>query len=206
MMESFKKLEAIATSLQIANIDTDQIIPARFLKTPRSTNHGDFLFHDIRRKSDGELDPKFVLNTPENSRTQILVTDTNFGCGSSRESAVYALFDAGIRCVIAPSFGDIFYNNSVKNGLLPIELSRRKIEDIWQTLKTANTVKIEVDLENQTIHLPNGTNYTFEIDAFRKQTLIEGLDDIDLTLKYSQLIRDHEKNNATKRPWTATID
>ncbi|MBT4355195.1 MAG: 3-isopropylmalate dehydratase small subunit, partial [Rhodospirillaceae bacterium] len=94
----------------------------------------------------------------------------------------------------------------IKNGLLPIELDRRKIEDIWQTLKTANTVKIEVDLENQTIHLPNGTNYTVEIDAFRKQTLIEGLDDIDLTLKYSQLIRDHEKNNATKRPWTATID
>ena len=205
MMEAFKKLESTAASLQVANIDTDQIIPARFLKTPRSTNHGEFLFHDIRRNPNGELDPNFILNTPENKSTQILVADTNFGCGSSRESAVYALFDAGIRCVIAPSFGDIFYNNSIKNGLLPIELDRNKIEDIWQILKTANNTRIEVNLENQTIHLPNGKNFDFHIDPFRKQTLIEGLDDIDLTLKYNQLIKDHETNNAAERPWIATI-
>ena len=205
MMEPFKKLESTAASLQVANIDTDQIIPARFLKTPRSTNHGEFLFHDIRRNPNGELDPKFILNTPENKGTQILVADTNFGCGSSRESAVYALFDAGIRCVIAPSFGDIFYNNSIKNGLLPVELDRNKIEDIWQILKTANNTRIEIDLENQTIHLPNGGNFDFHIDTFRKQTLIEGLDDIDLTLKYNQLIKDHETNNAAERPWIATI-
>ena len=204
-MEAFKKLESTAASLQVANIDTDQIIPARFLKTPRSTNHGEFLFHDIRRNPNGELDANFILNTPENKGTQILVADTNFGCGSSRESAVYALFDAGIRCVIAPSFGDIFYNNSIKNGLLPIELDRNKIEDIWQILKTANNTRIEIDLENQTIHLPNGENFDFHIDPFRKQTLIEGLDDIDLTLKYNQLIIDHETNNASERPWIATI-
>ena len=205
MMEAFKKLDSTAASLQVANIDTDQIIPARFLKTPRSTNHGAFLFHDIRRNASGELDPNVILNTPENKQTQILVADTNFGCGSSRESAVYALFDAGIRCVIAPSFGDIFYNNSIKNGLLPIELDRNEIEDIWQILKTANNTRIEVDLKNQTIHLPNGKNVNFQIDPFRKQTLIEGLDDIDLTLKYRQLIEDHETSNAVERPWTATI-
>ena len=204
-MEAFKKLDSTAASLQVANIDTDQIIPARFLKTPRSTNHGEFLFHDIRRNPNGELDSNFILNTPENKGTQILVADTNFGCGSSRESAVYALFDAGIRCVIAPSFGDIFYNNSIKNGLLPIELDRNKIEDIWQILKTANNTRIEIDLENQTIHLPNGENFDFHIDPFRKQTLIEGLDDIDLTLKYNQLIEDNETNNAAERPWIATI-
>ena len=164
MMEAFKKLDSTAASLQVANIDTDQIIPARFLKTPRSTNHGEFLFYDIRRNASGDLDPNFILNTPENRGTQILVADTNFGCGSSRESAVYALFDAGIRCVIAPSFGDIFYNNSIKNGLLPIELDRNEIEDIWQILKTANNTRIEVDLENQTIHLPNGKNFDFQID------------------------------------------
>ena len=201
MMEAFKKLESTAASLQVANIDTDQIIPARFLKTPRSTNHGEFLFHDIRRNPNGELDANFILNTPENKGTQILVADTNFGCGSSRESAVYALFDAGIRCVIAPSFGDIFYNNSIKNGLLPIELDRNKIEDIWQILKTANNTRIEIDLENQTIHLPNGENFDFHIDPFRKQTLIEGLDDIDLTLKYNQLIKDHETNNAAEEEY-----
>ena len=204
-MEAFKKLESTAASLQVANIDTDQIIPARFLKTPRSTNHGEFLFHDIRRNPNGELDANFILNTPENKGTQILVADTNFGCGSSRESAVYALFDAGIRCVIAPSFGDIFYNNSIKNGLLPIELDRNKIEDIWQILKTANNTRIEVDLKNQTMHLPNGKNINFQIDPFRKQTLIEGLDDIDLTLTYRQLIEDHETSNAVERPWIATI-
>ena len=205
MMEAFKKLDSTAASLQVANIDTDQIIPARFLKTPRSTDHGEFLFHDMRRNPNGDLDPNFILNTPENKGTQILVADTNFGCGSSRESAVYALFDAGIRCVIAPSFGDIFYNNSIKNGLLPIELDRNEIEDIWQILKTANNTRIEVDLENQTIHLPNGKNFDFQIDPFRKQTLIEGLDDIDLTLKYRQLIEDHETNNAAEHPWIATI-
>ena len=204
-MEAFKKLESTAASLQVANMDTDQIIPARFLKTPRRTNHGEFLFHDIRRNPNGELDANFILNTPENKGTQILVADTNFGCGSSRESAVYALFDAGIRCVIAPSFAGIFYNNSIKDGLLPIELDRNKIEDIWQILKTANNTRIEIDLENQTIHLPNGENFDFHIDPFRKQTLIEGLDDIDLTLKYRQLIEDHETSNAVERPWIATI-
>ena len=204
-MEVFKKLEGTAASLQIANIDTDQIIPARFLKTPRSVNHGEFLFHDMRRNSDGGLDPNFILNDPNNKNTQILITDTNFGCGSSRESAVYALFDGGIKCVIAPSFGDIFYNNSTKNGLLPIVLERSKIEQIWHTLKTANNTNIEVSLEDQTIHLPNGTTFEFEIDPFRKQSLLEGLDDIDLTLKYNELIKNHENAQSMERPWIVPI-
>jgi 3-isopropylmalate/(R)-2-methylmalate dehydratase small subunit len=204
-MEVFKKLDAMAASLQIANIDTDQIIPARFLKTPRSVNHGEFLFHDMRRNSDGELDPNFILNDPNNKNTQILVTDANFGCGSSRESAVYALFDGGIKCVIAPSFGDIFYNNSTKNGLLPIILERSKIEQIWHTLKTANNTNIEVSLEDQTIHLPNGTTFEFEIDPFRKQSLLEGLDEIDLTLKYNELIKNHENAQSMERPWIVPI-
>jgi 3-isopropylmalate/(R)-2-methylmalate dehydratase small subunit len=204
-MEVFKKLDAMAASLQIANIDTDQIIPARFLKTPRSVNHGEFLFHDMRRNSDGGLDPNFILNDPNNKNTQILIADANFGCGSSRESAVYALFDGGIKCVIAPSFGDIFYNNSTKNGLLPIVLERSKIEQIWHTLKTANNTNIEVSLEDQTIHLPNGTTFEFEIDPFRKQSLLEGLDEIDLTLKYNELIKNHENAQSMERPWIVPI-
>jgi 3-isopropylmalate/(R)-2-methylmalate dehydratase small subunit len=204
-MEVFNKLEAMAASLQIANIDTDQIIPARFLKTPRSVNHGEFLFHDMRRNSDGELNPNFILNDPNNKNTQILIADANFGCGSSRESAVYALFDGGIKCVIAPSFGDIFYNNSTKNGLLPIVLERSKIEQIWHTLKTANNTNIEVSLEDQTIHLPNGTTFEFEIDPFRKQSLLEGLDEIDLTLKYNELIKNHENAQSMERPWIVPI-
>ena len=204
-MEAFKKLEAMAVSIQIANIDTDQIIPARFLKTPRSVNHGELLFHDMRRNSDGGLDPNFILNDPNNKDTQILVADANFGCGSSRESAVYALFDGGIKCVIAPSFGDIFYNNSTKNGLLPIVLERSKIEKIWHTLKTANNTHIEVSLEDQTVHLPNGTTFEFEIDPFRKQSLLEGLDDIDLTLKYNELIKNHENAQSIERPWIVPI-
>ena len=123
-----------------------------------------------------------------------------FGCGSSRESAVYALHDAGIKCVIAPSFGDIFYTNSLKNGLLPIKLDRSIVQAIWKALASANSSEVEVDLENQTIHLPNGSTYDFEIDPFRKQCLLEGLDDIDLTLKYQESIEQHELSEETNYP------
>lgn len=204
-MEAFRKLDAVAAPLTVANVDTDQIIPARFLRTPRGTDHGQFLFHDLRRGPDGEPRPDFILNQPENSNAGILVADTNFGCGSSRESAVYALHDGGIRCVIAPSFGDIFYSNATKNGLLPVQLDREKIEAIWRTLKTANSTRIEVDLENQTVHLPDGTTHRFEIDPFKKQSLLEGLDDIDLTLRYSDAIEAHETAAADERPWISPI-
>ena len=205
-MEAFRKLAATAATIQIANIDTDQIIPARFLKTPRSTDHGQFLFHDMRRSKNGKLSEEFILNQREFKSSGILVADNNFGCGSSRESAVYALHDAGIKCVIAPSFGDIFYTNSLKNGLLPIKLDRSIVQAIWKALASANSSEVEVDLENQTIHLPNGSTYDFEIDPFRKQCLLEGLDDIDLTLKYQESIEQHEFSEETNYPWTRSID
>ena len=205
-MEAFRKLASTAAPIQVANIDTDQIIPARFLKTPRSTDHGQFLFHDMRRGKDGNLSEEFILNQKEFKSSGILVADNNFGCGSSRESAVYALHDAGIKCVIAPSFGDIFYTNSLKNGLLPIKLDRSIVQAIWKALASANSSEVEVDLENQTIHLPNGCTYDFEIDPFRKQCLLEGLDDIDLTLKYQESIEQHELNQETNYPWTRSID
>ncbi len=205
-MEAFRKLASIAAPIQVANIDTDQIIPARFLKTPRSTDHGQFLFHDMRRGKDGNLSEEFILNQKEFKTSGILVADNNFGCGSSRESAVYALHDAGIKCVIAPSFGDIFYTNSLKNGLLPIKLDRSIVQAIWKALASANSSEVEVDLEEQTIHLPNGSTYDFEIDPFRKQCLLEGLDDIDLTLKYQESIEQHELSEETNYPWTRSID
>ena len=205
-MEAFRKLTATAAPIQIANIDTDQIIPARFLKTPRSTDHGQFLFHDMRRGKDGNLSEDFILNQKEFKPSGILVADNNFGCGSSRESAVYALHDAGIKCVIAPSFGDIFYTNSLKNGLLPIKLDRSIVQAIWKALASANSSEVEVDLESQTIHLPDGSTYIFKIDPFRKQCLLEGLDDIDLTLKHQESIEQHELIEETNYPWTRSIN
>ena len=205
-MEAFRKLTATAAPIQIANIDTDQIIPARFLKTPRSTDHGQFLFHDMRRGRDGNLSEDFILNQKEFKASGILVADNNFGCGSSRESAVYALHDAGIKCVIAPSFGDIFYTNSLKNGLLPIKLDRSIVQAIWKALASANSSEVEVDLESQTIHLLDGSTYGFEIDPFRKQCLLEGLDDIDLTLKHQESIEQHELIEETNYPWTRSIN
>ena len=204
-MDKFKKVTGVAAPIPMVNVDTDKIIPKQFLKTIERTGLAEGLFHELRTDTDGKNTGEFILDREPYTASKIIVAGPNFGCGSSRESAVYALFDAGIRCVIAPSFGDIFYNNSIKNGLLPIELDRNEIEDIWQILKTANNTRIEVDLKNQTIHLPNGKNVNFQIDPFRKQTLIEGLDDIDLTLKYRQLIEDHETSNAVERPWIATI-
>lgn len=204
-MEAFRKLDGIAAPLAIENIDTDQIIPARFMRASRTTDHGQFLFHDLRRDPAGEPREDFVLNRAEFSGAGILVADTNFGCGSSREAAVYALSDAGIRCVIAPSFGDIFYSNATKNGLLPVILDREIIQSIWRTLETANSTRIEIDLEAQTIHLPNGLTHAFEIDPFKKRCLLEGLDDIGLTLQHAERIEAHERAALGPRPWIGTF-
>lgn len=204
-MEPFGKLDTNAAALAIENIDTDQIIPARFMRAPRSTDHGQFLFHDMRRGPDGELRPDFPLNSLELKGAGVLVTDTNFGCGSSREAAVYALHDAGIRCVIAPSFGDIFYSNATKNGLLPVVLDRAVVQSIWKVLETANSARVEIDLETQSVHLPNGATHRFEIDPFKKRCLLEGLDDIDLTLAHSDEIKRHEQAQNQSRPWAGTI-
>jgi 3-isopropylmalate/(R)-2-methylmalate dehydratase small subunit len=204
-MEPFRKLDAAAAALPVENIDTDQIIPARFMRAQRSTDHGQFLFHDMRRGPDGELRADFPLNQPDLARAGILIADTNFGCGSSREAAVYALSDAGIRCVIAPSFGDIFYSNATKNGLLPIVLDRETVRAVWRTLEVANSARIEVDLDAQTVHLPDGTTHRFDIDPFKKRCLLEGLDDIDLTLQHSEEILAREQAEAAVRPWAGTI-
>lgn len=204
-MEAFRKLDSAAATLAIENIDTDQIIPARFMRASRTTDHGQFLFHDMRRKPDGEADATFPLNQPDFADAGILVADTNFGCGSSREAAVYALYDAGIRCVIAPSFGDIFYSNATKNGLLPIVLDRETVQSIWRVLEVANSARIEVDLDAQTVHLPDGTTHGFEIDPFKKRCLLEGLDDIDLTLQHGEVIEAHERAAVAPRPWIGTI-
>lgn len=205
-MEPFGKLDTKAAALAVENIDTDQIIPARFMRAPRSTDHGQFLFHDMRRGSHGEPRADFPLNSPDLTAAGVLVADTNFGCGSSREAAVYALVDAGIRCVIAPSFGDIFYSNATKNGLLPVVLDTDVVRSIWKTLETANSARVEVDLEAQTVHLPDGVTHHFEIDPFKKKCLLEGLDDIDLTLGHAAAIERHEQAAAGAWPWSGTID
>lgn len=204
-MEAFRKLDGVAVSLAIENIDTDQIIPARFMRAPRTTDHGQFLFHDMRRAPDGAPRRDFQMNQPDFADAGVLVADTNFGCGSSREAAVYALYDAGIRCVIAPSFGDIFYSNATKNGLLPVVLDREIVRSIWRVLEVANSARIEVDLEAQTVHLPDGTTHGFEIDPFKKRCLFEGLDDIDLTLQHADVIEAHEHVANGSRPWGGTI-
>ena len=204
-MEAFRKLDTVAASLRVENIDTDQIIPARFMRAPRSTDHGQFLFHDMRRGADAAPRETFPLNQPDFASAGVLVADTNFGCGSSREAAVYALYDAGIRCVIAPSFGDIFYSNATKNGLLPVALDREIVQSIWRALEVANSARIEVDLDAQTVHLPDGTTHGFEIDPFKKRCLLEGLDDIDLTLQHVDTIDAHERAARGARPWIGTI-
>jgi 3-isopropylmalate/(R)-2-methylmalate dehydratase small subunit len=204
-MKPFRKIDSAAASLAVENIDTDQIIPARFMRASRSTDHGQFLFHDMRRGPEGEARDDFQLNQPDFAAAGVLVADTNFGCGSSREAAVYALYDAGIRCVIAPSFGDIFYSNATKNGLLPIVLDRAIVQTIWQVLEVANSTRVEIDLEAQTVHLPDGSTHGFEIDPFKKRCLLEGLDDIDLTLQHAEAIAVHERESVEPRPWVGTI-
>ena len=195
-MEPFRTLTAPAAPLGIANIDTDQIIPARFLRKPRSAGYGNFLFHDLRREA-----PGFVLDRPDFAGAAILVADANFGCGSSREGAVYALVDAGIRCVVAPSFGDIFAGNAARNGLLTVVLPPAKAAALRRQLEDRPGAAVSVDLPAQRIVLPDGTAEPFEIDPFRKEALIQGLDDVELTLRDLAAIEAFERDDAAARPW-----
>ena len=182
-MEPFRHLDAVAVPLPRPNIDTDQIIPGRFLSRPRSVDHAPFLFHDARRVPGGEEErPDFPLNRPEWRAARIVVGGRNFACGSSRESAVWALFDAGFRCAIAPSFGDIFRNNALKNGLLPVVLPVETVEAIIAQLEAQPGARIQVDLPNQTVTAPDGGVHRFEIDPFAKHCLLEGLDELGFTL------------------------
>ena len=187
-MEPFKTIKSIVTPLDKVNVDTDQIIPKQFLKLVKKTGFGQYLFYDWRFSTDGTPKEDFVLNNPKYHDSKILLTRDNFGCGSSREHAVWGLLEYGFVVVIAPSFADIFYNNCFKNGILPIKLDRKKIESLFKT-----NSEIEVNLENQIIIMPNET-ISFDIESHRKKTLLEGLDDIAITLQYEDKISQYEKS------------
>ena len=199
-MEKFDKLTGIAAPLDIINVDTDMIIPKQFLKTIQRSGLGKNLFDEMRYTPDGEEIADFVLNQAAYREAQILVAGDNFGCGSSREHAPWALLDFGIRCIIAPSFADIFYNNCFKNGILPIVLPQAEVDKLMDDAKRGANATISVDLENQTINGPDGGTISFEVDGFRKQCLMEGLDDIGLTLQKAQAINAYEET-LDSQPW-----
>jgi 3-isopropylmalate/(R)-2-methylmalate dehydratase small subunit len=200
-MEKFTKLTGVAAPLPMINIDTDKIIPARFLKTIKRTGLGPSLFEAIRFKADGSEDPDFVLNRPAYRKAQILVTGTNFGCGSSREHAVWALLDFGIRCVIAPEFADIFHNNAPKNGILCIKLAQNIVDELMKDADKGENARLTVDLEAQQITRPNGEMIPFKIDPFTRHCLLNGLDDIGLTLQKATEIKSFEDSQKSKTPW-----
>jgi 3-isopropylmalate/(R)-2-methylmalate dehydratase small subunit len=187
-MQRFTTLEAVAMPMTQPNIDTDQIIPARFLQKLRKDGFGQYLFHDLAENAD------FVLNRPAYREARILVAEQNFGCGSSRENAVWALHDRGFRVVIAPSFGDIFFNNCLKNGLLPVVLPQGVVAGLLASLPGQ---KLKVDLETQTVRLPGGTVHGFDIDPFAKHCLLNGIDELDYTLSLMQEIAAFERNYET---------
>jgi 3-isopropylmalate/(R)-2-methylmalate dehydratase small subunit len=192
-MEPFKKIKSIATPLDKVNVDTDQIIPKQFLKLVQKTGFGQYLFYDWRFENGEKPREDFVLNNPKYCDSKILLTRDNFGCGSSREHAAWALLDYGFRVVISSSFADIFYNNCFKNGILPIKLNSQSIEKLFK-----NPSELEVDLQNQTITTDSIT-IPFEIESHRKKTLLEGLDDIAVTLQYEDKITQYEKSKANSR-------
>ena len=199
-MEKFKKLSGIAAPLNMINVDTDMIIPKQFLKTIQRSGLGKNLFDEMRFTPDGVEIESFVLNQPAYRNAEILVAGDNFGCGSSREHAPWALLDFGIRCIIAPSFADIFYNNCFKNGILPIVLPQAEVDRLMDDAERGANAVVSIDLESQKITGPDGGEIAFEVDAFRKQCLMEGLDDIGLTLKKAASIDSYEADLETQ-PW-----
>ena len=200
-MQKFTTLTGIAAHLPMINVDTDMIIPKQYLKTIKRTGLGTGLFADLRYDEQGRPLPDFVLHKPPYTQAKILITGENFGCGSSREHAPWALLDFGIRCIIAPSFADIFYNNCFKNGLLPITLPQQEIDKLIDDASRGANAVITVDLAAQEIKGPDGGVIHFDIDPFRKRCLMEGLDDIDLTLEKAQAIDAFERSSRTARPW-----
>ena len=195
-MEPITRFEAVAVPIDRPNVDTDQITPARYLQKPRSAPFGDYLFRDLRFDADGAENPDFVLNRPAFRGAKIVVAEENFGCGSSREHAVWALYDYGVRAVIAPSFGDIFASNSAKNGLLTVVLPAGDVKVMIEALKGEPGLEIAVDLEAQTVSLPNGPALRFEIDPYRKHLLLNGLDELGFTLSQLARIEAFEKTYA----------
>ena len=200
-MDKFTTLTGVAAPLPITNIDTDMIIPKQFLKTIKRTGLGKSLFFEMRYGEDGNPNPDFVLNQPGWQKAQILVAGDNFGCGSSREHAPWALLDFGIRCVISTSFADIFYNNCFKNGILPIKLPQEDVDKLMDDARRGANATVTVDLEAQEIKGPDGGVIKFDIDPFRKHCLLNGLDDIGLTLEKQDAIAAYESKLAESRPW-----
>jgi len=197
-MEPFNRYEGVVVPLNRANVDTDQIVPKQFLKLTQRTGFGKYLFYDWRFFEDGTPKNEFVLNQPRYKDSKILLTRSNFGCGSSREHAVWALTDYGFRVLIAPSYADIFYNNCFKNGVLPITASDRQIDELFEDVTANYGYTLQVDLKNQTVTKPTGQTIQFMIDPFIKKCLLEGLDDISITLQHEQEIRSYE---AQLRPY-----
>ena len=200
-MEKFDKHRGVAAPLNMINIDTDKLIPKQFLKTIKRTGLGKHRFNEIRFNADGSENEDFVLNKPAYREASILVAGDNFGCGSSREHAPWALLDYGVKCVISTSFADIFFNNCFKNGILPIVVSKEELDQLMDDADNGANSILDIDLENQQIGRPNGETINFEIDEFRKHCLINGLDDIGLTMQKQSNIDDFEKKREAEKPW-----
>lgn len=200
-MDKFEKLTAIAAPMPLINIDTDMIIPKQFLKTIKRSGLGVSAFHEMRYDMEGNENPDFVLNKDQYRDANILVAGDNFGCGSSREHAPWALLDFGIRSVISTSFADIFYNNCFKNGILPIIVTPEQLDLLMKDAEKGSNARMVVDLENQTVETSDGETVAFEIDAFRKHCLLNGLDDIGLTMEKASSIDAFESQMAESRPW-----
>jgi len=203
-MEKFTRLTGVAAPLPMDNVDTDRIIPARFLKTIKRSGLGRHLFNELRYADDGSEKTDFVLNRPAYREARILVAGDNFGCGSSREHAPWALLDFGIRCVIAPGFADIFFNNCFKNGILPIKLAPDRVERLMRAAAGGANATMTVDLESQEITDPDGATIPFDVEAFRKHCLLNGLDDIGLTLEKAGAIDAFEDGQKATQPWLYT--
>jgi 3-isopropylmalate/(R)-2-methylmalate dehydratase small subunit len=200
-MEKFTTITGIAAYLPMINVDTDMIIPKQYLKTIKRTGLGEGLFAELRYDEAGEKLPDFVLHQPPYTEAKILIAGDNFGCGSSREHAPWALLDFGFRCIVAPSFADIFYNNCFKNGILPIVLPQSEIDKLIDDASRGDNARLTIDLEAQEIRGPDGGVIKFDVDPHRKRCLIEGLDDIGLTLQKADAIEAFEQQNTLSRPW-----
>jgi 3-isopropylmalate/(R)-2-methylmalate dehydratase small subunit len=200
-MQAFTTLTGVAAPLPMVNVDTDMIIPKQFLKTTKRTGLGSALFFELRTRPDGSPNPDFVLNKPAYKNAKLLIAGANFGCGSSREHAPWALLDFGIRCIVAPSFADIFYNNCFKNGVLPIAVPQEQVDRLMEDASLGANAVISVDLERQEIVRPDGSRIHFDIDPFRKQCLLNGWDDIGLTMRHEKDISDFEARRRISEPW-----
>ncbi|MCY4589610.1 MAG: 3-isopropylmalate dehydratase small subunit [Alphaproteobacteria bacterium] len=200
-MQKFETLRGVAAPFDMINIDTDKVIPKQYLKTIRRTGLGKHLFAEMRYRADGSENPDFVLNKPVYRDASIIIAGDNFGCGSSREHAPWALLDYGIRCVISTSFADIFYNNCFKNGILPITVSREQLDELMKDAELGANAVLEIDLTTQEISRPNGEKIGFEVEPARKHCLLHGLDDIGLTLARETAIDSFEERRAREQPW-----